>query len=522
MMISEQLINEQNRIVDSDHQRIVISAGPGSGKTYTIIKKAVKELKLIEEQSINKGVVLCSFTRESALELEKRLARSIYNNFSFVGTIDSFILTDIINPFKNRILKRIKTNSKLITSKLKISIPPFSKNELVNILTLQGITKENKDQVIHYYNNWVLNLLNSKYEVSFAAYLFAGKALELVPELRNYIKTRYQSIYVDESQDLNYYQIKFLEKIIKFTSINCYLIGDKRQSIYSFRGARPEMFYSMVEHGFIELKITYSARCHYNILEFSRRIVGESNETQRLINNSKVVINSSIMKNIVQLKNFDSYFILVEKNTDAHSIYNTCIENNITNVIYSKRIELSDKLFTDNYFDILEELLKFFFNHRNMNPKLTYSIEELSRYLSPLLDETMLNSKKLNILPHEKLIDYVIKIFKYGEVELSEVVKSEISKQMDDSVYRNHYLRVKNVNRIMTIHSSKGLEADSVFVLLSRNGYNIDDETKRKLFVAFTRAKNQLYIDFFGSEKSKLEQYINLIYQNTFDVTEWH
>lgn len=520
MTISEQLIDEQNIIVDSDDPKIIISAGPGSGKTYTIIKKAIKELKLLEENSTNKGIVLCSFTREAALELEKRLTRNIHSNFSFIGTIDSFLLTDIINPFKNRILKRIKPNSKLITTKLKISIPPFGKHEVVNILTFQGLTEENINRVKEYYNNWILKLLSGKYEVSFAAYLFAGKALEIVPELKNYIKTRYQSIYVDESQDLNYYQIRFINKLIEFTGINCYLIGDKHQSIYSFRGARPEMFYSMVNHGFVELKITHSARCHYNILEFSRRVVGESTDTQKLYNDSQVIIDFCIAENIAQLINFNNYFILVEKNDDAHSIYNTCLKNGITNIIYSKRIELSDKSFTDNYYDILEELIKFYFNHSNKNPKLTYSIEDLTRFLSPLLDETKLSIRKLSILPHEKLIDYVIKIFKYGDVELSEEIKFEISNQMEDIVYRNYYIRVSNANRIMTIHSSKGLEANCVFVVLTRNSFNISEETKRKLFVAFTRAKNQLFIGFLGSEESRLEQVINQVYQNTFDLTE--
>ena len=39
------LCEQQNAIINSNYDRIVVSAGPGSGKTYTIVRKIAKELK---------------------------------------------------------------------------------------------------------------------------------------------------------------------------------------------------------------------------------------------------------------------------------------------------------------------------------------------------------------------------------------------------------------------------------------------------------------------------------------------
>jgi ATP-dependent DNA helicase RecQ len=46
---------------------------------------------------------------------------------------------------------------------------------------------------------------------------------------------------------------------------------------------------------------------------------------------------------------------------------------------------------------------------------------------------------------------------------------------------------------VSTIHKSKGREFDTVYLLL-KNVYANNDEEKRKLYVALTRAKNSLYI----------------------------
>lgn len=519
MKISEELISEQNTIIESEDSRIVISAGPGSGKTYTLTKKAVKELKMFEDNNVNKGVILCSFTRESALDLNKKINNLIENNYMFIGTIDSFLLTCVINPFKNRILKVMKPDSKLITDKLKVSIPSLNRNELVNIITREGLTSFNQQKVVSFYNDWINNLIDSRYEVSFAAYIFAGKAVEVVPELKSYIMNRFHSIYIDEAQDLNYFQVRFIKKLIEATSINCYLIGDKRQSIYGFRGAKPDLFYSMVDdEGFVEHKITHSVRCHYHILEFSRRIVGESIEKTKLLDDKKVINNYSIINHLGILKDLNDYFILVESNEEAEQIYLKCLDKGLTNIIYSRKINIeSDRSFSDNYYDLVEEILKFYYNHTNIIPEYTYSIEKLFIFLEPHISNAKLKESYLAIQNGETVVEYLERIFLLGDATIPQSVLTELNDQLNHAIYKSQYILYRNVNRIMTIHSSKGLEAEYVFMQFRRKTFAINDETKRKLFVGFTRAKERLLIGFDGDILSPVENHINNVFNETFE-----
>lgn len=514
MIIDRRLIEEQEIIINSTESKILVSAGPGSGKTHTLIKKAEKELRAIEEKSLNKGIIVCSFTREVSRELEKKLSNKVYNEFSYVGTIDSFILNKIVIPFKNRILSKLLPKSPNIQGKLNVTIPPLDKNALVNILTKDYLRIA---EIENYYKKWINNLIDNNYEISFAAYLFACDAIEKVPVVKQYFETLYNSIYVDEAQDLNYYQLKFIEKLIENTNINCYLIGDKRQSIYQFRGAQPDLFYSMVGKGFKEYKLTYSARCHYNILEFARRIVGESTSKEVISYNKQVSIDDTFIIKPDYFISNDEYFILVETNNEAEEFYKRCLAAGVKNLIYSKAIELkSNKAFADNYQYIIEEILKFYYNHKNKVPKYAYSVEELIIFLDSIIDSKFLNYDSLSIKPAEKAINYIERIFKLSDVQIPKEILNELDAQLFNQTVINHYTKYKVVNRVMTIHSSKGLESNKVFLKFERKEYGINAETKRKLFVGFTRAKNTLVIGFTGYRTSPLEKHIVSIYNSTF------
>ena len=85
---------------------------------------------------------------------------------------------------------------------------------------------------------------------------------------------------------------------------------------------------------------------------------------------------------------------------------------------------------------------------------------------------------------------------------LSEDSIDEIVKKLEDEKYKYAYYICDKNNRIMTIHSSKGLEANNIVIVLE--SWKIDEEFKNKLFVAITRARKNVYIycteKFVGKE----------------------
>ena len=73
---------------------IVINASAGTGKTYTTVLKMKKEIK---DNKTYKTLAAITFTRKAAEEIKERIG--IVNNEEFIGTNDSFVLIEIIQPF---------------------------------------------------------------------------------------------------------------------------------------------------------------------------------------------------------------------------------------------------------------------------------------------------------------------------------------------------------------------------------------------------------------------------------------
>ena len=91
---------EQQNIIDYPGNTVV-TAKPGSGKTYTVVEKIGKVLTLLPDY---KGVIAISFTNKASDELKKRCNRKgISAKQSFFGTIDKFYISQIIIPFASHL-----------------------------------------------------------------------------------------------------------------------------------------------------------------------------------------------------------------------------------------------------------------------------------------------------------------------------------------------------------------------------------------------------------------------------------
>ena len=92
-------------------------------------------------------------------------------------------------------------------------------------------------------------------------------------------------------------------------------------------------------------------------------------------------------------------------------------------------------------------------------------------------------------------------------IEISRETVEKIYQKLNDEKYKYYYYISDKMNKIMTIHSSKGLESNDVVIILE-TPYNINNEEfKNKLFVAITRAKKNVYIYMKENFSGKL--YIN-------------
>lgn len=91
--------NEQLEAIEYPHNK-VITARPGSGKTFILAQMIVKDsVDLLSYQ----GILAISYTRKASAELRNRCTRyGVVRNKSFYGTIDSFCLNEVVSPYLSR------------------------------------------------------------------------------------------------------------------------------------------------------------------------------------------------------------------------------------------------------------------------------------------------------------------------------------------------------------------------------------------------------------------------------------
>ncbi|MCQ2387522.1 MAG: UvrD-helicase domain-containing protein [Clostridia bacterium] len=94
-------------------------------------------------------------------------------------------------------------------------------------------------------------------------------------EVRKEISLSYKFIFVDEYQDINGVQEEIISLI---ANDNLFMVGDEKQSIYGFRGCRPEIFVGkekdMQENGQKTVRLNYNFRSAQNVINLVNEIFG--------------------------------------------------------------------------------------------------------------------------------------------------------------------------------------------------------------------------------------------------------
>ncbi len=476
--LKKQLDEQQGEIIKDTHKYLCVSACPGAGKTYTLVNKVNQELKTLSDFQ---GIIACSFTKESSKEIKERL-RKINNNIDncYIDTIDSFIMNLIIKPFLNRYL----FEKKIIDKRIEIKSTIIDNDKNLNLYTrLYDKKIEVRNDAIEYTKKWFERLKQGIYNISFPTYLLAESIVKM--KLFNQLfSIRFPTIYIDEAQDLNYFQHRLLKALKENTNINIILFGDPNQSIYQFRGARPELFNCLTQEDYYLKRITLSVRCHPSILFYANRIF--DNSVTRTFDVSNVhLINKLDLALLERLK--DKIFILVETNDKAIELYEQYKDE--FDILYSKKLDKMPNDYNLNQ-HILDELIKYYLNYDNVNDRYKYPVEDLMNFLRTVSDKAKDKDFKIK---NRTFKDFMMDSINILNIDVSEETINTIEQKLMDEKYKYFYYIVEKNNKIMTIHSSKGLENENVIIYLS-NTYKIDEIFKNKLFVAITRAKSNVYI----------------------------
>ena len=252
--------------VVTNQNDILVIAGPGSGKTTTIIQKINYLLNFTNE----KDILIISFTNKSVEDIKKRLNPNIrvmtfhklaidilkYNYYSY-KICDTYLLDYIIDEYfltfnKNEINKLCRYLNIIKFSKTSQEYKSFKKliKTFIYLFKTNNHNIQSIYMMIKYYPdkylvNIILNILNiyeqeknSSNTLDFDDLIIV--ATKILQKKYNYCKFKY--IIVDEFQDTSLIRLNLLKIIYDNSNSIITAVGDDAQSIFHFSGCDLNIF----------------------------------------------------------------------------------------------------------------------------------------------------------------------------------------------------------------------------------------------------------------------------------------
>ena len=261
----KELNNEQRSAVLNTEGPTLVVAGAGSGKTKVLTSRLAH---ILNEKKAWPNQILCvTFTNKAAKEMRDRVLKNLdgkLNSLSWLGTFhaisvkflrrhagavglkSNFTILDTEDQKKliRNISKAENIDAKKISPQFILALIDQWKNKGLlpdEVKTSRKNIFENQIlKVYKIYQNKIRDLNSCDFG---DLIMYCVKLFEKNPDIRKIYSNNFKYILVDEYQDTNFIQNKWLNLIVNDDKNIC-CVGDDDQSIYSWRGAEIKNFLS--------------------------------------------------------------------------------------------------------------------------------------------------------------------------------------------------------------------------------------------------------------------------------------
>lgn len=489
---------DEQRAVIEHNGNCVITARPGSGKTFCVVRKIYQIQNSLPSYQ---GVIAISFTNKASDELLARCQKiSSVAKTSFFGTIDKFCLIEIIFQFGAHFEPLFG---------IKNIIEKFADDSNFKILESFN-PMSNFDECA-----MVRTVLRSETLSLACIGRCAFVLLRELPECQRYIVSRYAWIFIDEYQDSGYYQHKIFRKLVELGILGC-AVGDIDQAIYGFTNKTEKYLVELTnDSSFAHFEIKQNWRCDKAITAYSLRYLGINvdtiaSERRRVF---EIAINGD-ESTIVRC--LEKYIPLICKKYSIDDMNEVAIlgSSNGTLDLMSAEILLPFHRYGETALDkgfskcclLWRDLLCMLLG------RVPYAGDFVdSHYKFANTRERMQIFETVDNLSNLRIEDYICNINEFQtvsriclheEVDADDltVLKEALSdaKRLEDA-YKE---KISGHVNILTYHKAKGLEFDVVFclemyeyVLPRFNSSALDEKQAVNMFyVGVTRARKVCYI----------------------------
>lgn len=310
----------QEKIIKESKLPAVVLAGPGTGKTHTIVNFVAEGIKK-KRFDANK-VLITTFTKKAARELNTRIItklkddeikvdlkdmmignfhslaidfikkyRKLDDNFFNLTVIDSYMEEYVIKENLD-VFRKIDGFDDLIGKNQVGTILDIFQTITNNLVDLEGLSKSSDDRkrlAYDIYTNYE-KILNDLGLINFQLILKRFYDLLVNPVIGETIRNSIDLVVIDEYQDTNLIQEEIAFRLTK--DGNIIVFGDDDQALYSFRGADPrnlldfsERFYQYSKIKSTTYKLDINYRSNQFIVKKSKDFIDEAK-----LNNKKDLV----------------------------------------------------------------------------------------------------------------------------------------------------------------------------------------------------------------------------------------
>ena len=600
--------SNQKKAIEHGAGPLMVLAGPGSGKTFVITHR-IKYL--IEGPGINPAhILVVTFSRAAAKEMKDRFEKLCSKSPVTFGTFHSvfFNLLKTAYGFSSEQIASDELRYTLIKELIKRnSIENEDINTLAgNLLNEIALVKQDNISIKNYYSNSISSDTFKKIYIDYESELEARGKLdfedmlsltyELLSERNDILKAvqnRYRYILVDEFQDINFLQYNII-KLMAGDKQNITVVGDDDQSIYRFRGARPEIMlgferdFRNVKKVFLDINFRSSTQIvnastkliSFNSKRFPKSFNAKNGDGAPVslieFKNPFLEVNSIIkdIKDYIKSgQDINNIAVLYRTNLSPRLLIERLMRNNIPFTIRDAIPNLFDHWVAKDIISYIKlainmgdksdllrisnkpnryisrdslsssraniETLFDYYDDKSYMIKRIVELREHLRTIKNLKPATALRYIR-NVVGYDEYIEeycdmngvesddcYSI----LGDLENSAAEYNTFNDwfvHMDE--YKDELIEARkksNENdkgvRLMTFHSSKGLEFDIVYIIdvnegsvpyKKAKGVDEIEEERRMFYVAMTRARKKLFICYcvenFGKSIGKSDFVIEL------------
>lgn len=588
--MKKQFSDTQSKAINHYTGPCLVLAGPGSGKTLVITHRTKN---LIEQFKVNpSNILVITFTKAAAMEMQERFEKLMNGqklpvSFGTFHAIFFKILKYAYNyraenilreEMKFRIIKELVDRENLEIEDEKefiasvISEIGNVKGDMINIDNYYS--SNCSDEVFRRIYNGYENKLRRKNLIDFDDMLIMCYELfKARSDILSAWQKKYQFILIDEFQDINRVQYEVM-KMLAAPQDNLFIVGDDDQSIYRFRGARPEIMLN-VERDYkdtVRIVLDENYRCTGAIVKDSCNLIGHNeNRFRKEIKASNVEgrpveyrefksateengrIIEDIRKHVEKGGQYSDIAVLFRTNIGPRFLVDKLMEYNIPfhmkdampniyehfiakDIISYIKFAIGENT-RENFLRLINKPNRYI--SREILRNEIVSIDELmafftnKRWMIERLDKLQFDLRMIKQMRPYAAINYIFQGVGYEDYleeyadyrrmkpeELYEVRDELLQAAKEYKTFDEWFLHIENYGKeleqqaafnnrnenaveLSTMHSSKGLEYDIVYIIDAVEGVtphskavlDEDIEEERRLFyVAATRARHELHV----------------------------